>query len=167
MYVLDGKILQIDTPFKHDGVSYPANWLRLSTQEDRDAIGITEAPEYPRPDDRFYYVTQNEDWTWNATPKDLSQLKAQWQDILKHQAYARLLPTDWMVVRHIEEGVEIPGDWKSWRASVRTYAGTKSDEIAAAADIDALIAVVTNIVWPLDPDAVAAQNAAEANAPAV
>ena len=44
MFILDGKPLSPDRPFSHDGINYPANWLRLSTLEEKEAIGITEVP---------------------------------------------------------------------------------------------------------------------------
>lgn len=168
MFILEGRILQLDTPFEHDGTSYPANWLRLATPEERAAIGITEVVEQQMPDQRFFWVSgPNDDGSWTAIPKDLDGLKTTWKAQVKSSAYSILLPTDWLIVRHIEEGVEIPGDWKDWRSSVRTYAGTKSAEINAAQDIDEFIDAATSIAWPLDPDAIAAQNAAEADAPPV
>jgi hypothetical protein len=45
MFVLDGKPLSPDVAFTHDGIQYPANWLRLATPEERAAIGITEVPD--------------------------------------------------------------------------------------------------------------------------
>lgn len=156
MFILDGRQLQLDTAFTHDGISYPANWLRLASPEEREAIGIVEIVEQPRPDDRFYWVSgPNDDGSWTATPKDLDMLKKNWTAQIKSSAYSILLPTDWLVIRHIEEGAENPDEWKLWRSSIRDYAGTKSSEIQAAADIDALIATVSNIQWPLDPDALA------------
>lgn len=50
MFLLNGQPLPIDTPFKDaDGNSYPANWLRLTSLEEKQAIGITEVadPEPP------------------------------------------------------------------------------------------------------------------------
>ena len=32
----------MDMPFTIGGVKYPANWLRLSTWDEKKAIGITE-----------------------------------------------------------------------------------------------------------------------------
>jgi hypothetical protein len=56
MFILEGKTIQIDTPFTtSDGTQFPSNWIRLSTQSDRDAIGITEVPDPVRADDRFYW----------------------------------------------------------------------------------------------------------------
>ena len=151
MFILDGHTLNPDIPFEHDGIQYPANWLRLATPEEREAIGITEVPDYPRPDDRFYWVTQNPDGTWNAIPKDLAGLKAIWSDQVNATAYATLLPSDWMVVRKNEDGTVIPGDWSTYRAAVRSYAQTAKTNLNAAADIDAFIAVATNLAWPTPP----------------
>ncbi len=45
MFMLDGKVLQVDTAFVHAGFSYPSNWLRLTTLAEKEAIGITEVPD--------------------------------------------------------------------------------------------------------------------------
>jgi hypothetical protein len=46
MFLLNGQALPLDTPFKDaDGNSYPANWLRLTTLDEKHAIGITEVPD--------------------------------------------------------------------------------------------------------------------------
>tara|TARA_R100000742_G_C4265888_1_gene83963 strand:- start:45 stop:185 length:141 start_codon:yes stop_codon:yes gene_type:complete len=44
-FKLDDKILPVDAPFTSKGVKYPANWLRLTTLEEKKAIGITEVPD--------------------------------------------------------------------------------------------------------------------------
>ena len=44
-FKLDGKVLPIDIPFTSRGVKYPATWLRLTTLEEKKAIGITEVPD--------------------------------------------------------------------------------------------------------------------------
>lgn len=152
MFILDGQTLNPDLPFEHDGIQYPANWLRLATPEERQAIGITEVPDYPRPDDRFYWVTQNPDGTYTAIPKDLAQLKKEWSAQVDATAYANLLPSDWMVVRKTEDGTLIAPEWTDYRASVRTYAQTARTNLNAASDIDAFIKVATTLEWPLDPN---------------
>lgn len=46
MFLLNGSPLPLDTPFKDAaGNSYPPNWLRLTTLEEKQAIGITEVPD--------------------------------------------------------------------------------------------------------------------------
>lgn len=50
MFLLNGVSLPLDTPFKDAaGTSYPANWLRLTTIHEKNAIGITEVPD-PEPE---------------------------------------------------------------------------------------------------------------------
>ena len=34
-------------PWEHNGVQYPANWLRLSTAQDRAELGITWVDNSP------------------------------------------------------------------------------------------------------------------------
>lgn len=151
-FILDGRVLPLDTPFEHDGTNYPANWLRLASPGDRAAIGITERPDYPRPDDRFYWVSENPDGTWTAIPKDLDGLKASWTAQMKQTAYTLLLPSDWMVVRKVENGTDISAAWTTYREAVRTKTADTVADLEAATDIDAFIAVVTNVDWPASPD---------------
>jgi len=153
MYILNGNPLPLDTPFEDAGIQYPANWLRLSTPEERAEIGITEVPDYPRPDDRFYYVTQNPDGTYNAVPKDLTQLKPQWCNQVDATAYSTLLTSDWMVVRKTEDNTPIPADWTNYRTAVRAYAQTAKSNLNAATTLDAFIQVATTLTWPEDPNA--------------
>ena len=145
MFLLNGSPLQVDIPFTHDNIKYPANWLRLSSQADRDAIGITEVADPERYDDRFY---------WNfGLPKDLDDLKKSWSQQVDNMAYTILLPSDWMAVRKSETGTEIPADWVTYRAAVRTKAAEHKAALAAASDIGAFIAAATSLDWPKSPDA--------------
>ncbi|MDA9097040.1 hypothetical protein N9J50_01765 [Methylophilaceae bacterium] len=54
-FKLNGKTLPIDRGFTHNDIQYPKNWLRLSTQEDKDALGITWEADPVRHDDRYYW----------------------------------------------------------------------------------------------------------------
>lgn len=153
MFLLDNRVLQLDTPFEHDGISYPANWLRLATPEERAAIGITEVVEQPRPDDRFYWVSSNNDGSWTAIPKDIAGLKTMWTAQFKQTAYSMLLPSDWLIIRKQENNTDIPADWTSYREAVRTKTASTITALEAATDIDSFIAVVTTVEWPVSPDA--------------
>jgi hypothetical protein len=155
MFLLDNKILSLDIPFEHDGTSYPANWLRLATPDERAAIGITEVVEQPRPDDRFYWVSgPNLDGSWTAIPKDLDGLKANWTAQFKQTAYTMLLPSDWMVVRKTEDNTPVPDAWTQYRTQVRLTCGLAVDGANATTDIDAFIAFVTTVQWPKDPNSI-------------
>lgn len=129
MFLLNGQPLQIDTPFTHNGFQYPANWLRLSTPEEKEAIGIDEVAEAVRADDRFYW-----DGDINM-PKDLNQLKAQFVAEAKRTAGLLLAESDWYVVRKADIGTDIPADVVAYRAVVRA----KVDELET--DINAVESV--------------------------
>jgi hypothetical protein len=147
MFILpDGRPISPDVPFELGDVSYPANWLRLATPEERDAIGITEVPDPAPYDQRFYWGP--------GLPKDHTQLVEQWTAQTRTTAGTLLAPTDWMVVRKVDNGTEIPIDWQLWRETVRMAVGTKVTAIAATASTDELAAYITGAdypTWPSDP----------------
>jgi len=65
MYMLNGITLRVGRAFTYNDIQYPANWLQLSTMEDRAAIGVTWVDDPVRADDRFY-------WNGDITmPKEL------------------------------------------------------------------------------------------------
>ena len=55
MYKLNGKTLRVGRAFTVGDTQYPANWLQLSTEADRNALGITWEDDPVRADDRFYW----------------------------------------------------------------------------------------------------------------
>jgi hypothetical protein len=139
MFLLNNQPLQIDTAFSHNGVNYPQNWLRLATPQERAVIGITEAPEPAWYDDRFYWGVDN--------PKDLDGLKTQWTEQVKDTTNKLLAATDWMVIRKVERNIDIPAETVTFRAAVLAECDRLVTAIAAAADVEALITVVTNQSW--------------------
>jgi hypothetical protein len=46
--------------------------LNLTSLEEKEAIGITEVAQEARPDDRFYWVKDNDDGTFTSSPKLLN-----------------------------------------------------------------------------------------------
>jgi hypothetical protein len=145
MFMLNGQPLALDTPFIADDVQYPANWLRLTTLEEKNAIGITEMADAPVYDDRFFWGPGN--------PKDLDTLKATWITNVNQIAYSMLAQSDWMVTRKAETGTDIPADWATYRAQVRADCVANKALITGAADIDAFVSVATGLSWPNDPNA--------------
>lgn len=169
MFVLDGKPLSPDRAFKHLGRSYPANWLRLSTLAEKEAIGITEVPDPPRWDQRFYF---GYDQDGKLIPKDHAELVKLWIANTRQTANTLLSPTDWQVVREADNGTAMDPAWKSWRESVRLAANEKVLHIGTTNDTPELAAYITGDtynVWPNDPDhpPVAADVAADGVQPAV
>ena len=45
MFKHNDTIIPLDTPFEINGTSYPANWLRLTSTEEKNAVGIMEVAE--------------------------------------------------------------------------------------------------------------------------
>jgi hypothetical protein len=72
MFLLDGKRLTPGLAFEHNGIQYPANWLNFASLAEKEAIGITEVSEQSRPNDEYYWVTDNNDGTFSSTAKLLN-----------------------------------------------------------------------------------------------
>ena len=164
-FLLNGEPLAIDTPFKTpDGTQYPANWLRLSTLEEKEAIGITEVPDPTPYDQRFYWGYDTEG---HLIPKDHAQLVEQWTQQTRTTANSLLQPTDWIIIREADNGKAADPVLKTWREEIRLAAGSKVYEIGQTTDTDALAVYITGAdypAWPVDPYApvpVAEEEAAE------
>jgi len=138
--MLDNKPLPLDTGFTHNGTSYPANWLRLNSIEERNAIGITEVADPEPYDDRFYWGVDN--------PKDLDGLKTLWVSQIKDTAGKLLAQTDWMVIRKMERSVDIPATSVVYREAVVTECARLEVDIAGCVDVLSLITTVMNQNWP-------------------
>ena len=132
MLKLDGKTLQYDRAFTHEGISYPANWLRLTTLEEKQAIGITEVSDNTQSwDQRFYWGVDN--------PKDLDELKTNWKSQQTDYASSVLAPSDWRVVKAAEvTAYSVETEWLTYRAAVRTACNSRQTEIDACKDVPAL-----------------------------
>jgi hypothetical protein len=179
-FQLNSKPLALDVPFKtSDGTQYPANWLRLSTADEKKAIGITEVADPASYDERFY--------TNATTPKSLTDtnvkdkegkdlkdgngdpvvakgLKTIWVAAQKQQASVLLSKYDWYVVRKAEKTTAIPTAIKTYRDAIRTACKTREDEINACSDVAALKTLIDGTYdkdgkrtagiteWPVDPN---------------
>ena len=153
-FQLNSKPLAVDVAFSHNNINYPANWLRLSTKEEKEAIGITEVADAPIYDSRFYWgdgtakalddadakdedgkLIKNEDGTQMVIQGVKSVLKAQ----EKATAGSLLARYDWYVVRKAEKDIAIPTAITTYRDAVRTACDTREKEIDACADTAALV----------------------------
>lgn len=138
MFMLDNKPLSIDAPFTHNEIQYPANWLRLATQEERAALGITEVPDAQPYDDRFY-------WGPNI-PKDIDQLKSQMIAQVKATAGSLLSVTDWKVVRAAEGIKPVDADTLSARSAIRSASDSNEAAIQACTTVEQLASL--QLTWP-------------------
>jgi hypothetical protein len=152
MFVYKGRPLPLDTPLNLDGLLLPANWLRLSSPQDKANVGITEVPDAPAPPDQRFY------WGWDdqgkAIPKDHEQLIEQWSQQTRTTANTLLAPTDWTIIREADNGKPADPLLKTWRENIRLATGVKIQAIKTTIDTDALAAYITGAdypVWPSDP----------------
>ena len=144
-FKLDNKSLPIDVAFTSNGVNYPANWLRLTTLDEKKAIGITEVSDSVTYDQRFY-------WSPNKA-KALAGLKTNWITQQKNTANALLAPYDWYIIRKLEEGKDIPGAVSKYRDDVRTACAARETQINAVIDVTSLKDLVDSSLtaWPDAP----------------
>ena len=159
----DGQYIQENTPFTIDGVQYPANWLNLSTPEEKFALGLEEVVATNSPaNDQYYWVStelNGASLTYVNTPKDLTSVKDSAFNQVNSTAYSILLPSDWMVVKSIETSTKINADWNTYRVNVRSVADATKTAITGAADVDAVATIMGSIVWPTAPAPLASNQA--------
>ena len=156
MFKHNNQTIPLDTPFTIDGTSYPANWLRLTSIEEKNAVGIVEVPdETTTYDDRFYWGIDNPKQLEDVTvtpeggePYVQKGMKSNWTAQVKDTANKLLAQTDWMVIRKAERDVAIPEATATYRAAVITECSRLVTAIAGCADVPALIAVVGAQGWP-------------------
>jgi len=144
-FKLDGNLLPVDVAFSHNNINYPANWLRLASKTEKEAIGITEVADAPTYDSRFYWgdgaakelddKTETKDGVEYTTLGVKSVLKTQ----EKATAGSLLAKYDWYVVRKAEKSTAIPTAITTYRDGVRTACNTRETEIDACSDTAALV----------------------------
>jgi hypothetical protein len=151
----DGTKLPLDVAWTDpDGIQRPANFLRLSTERDRELLGITWVAEANKVwDQKFYWGYDSDN---NLIPKELDDvtdddgntttgLKTLWKAKQNEIAATLLAPSDWRVVKVLEVNTSfsaaktaLPTKWQTYRAAVRTACNTRQSEIDACSDVAAL-----------------------------
>ena len=173
MFKHNNQTIPLDTPFTIDGTSYPANWLRLTSLAEKNAVGITEVADVTTTyDDRFFWGVDNPkllndreesdeqgnpmyvqvfDPTVgehgamvNSTERLVTRgMKHQWIAQFKQTANSMLAQTDWMVIRKAERDIAIPSDVVTARAAIIANCTAKETAITVCTTVEELIAVVT------------------------
>ena len=177
-FLLNGNPLAVDVPFTVGDINYPANWLRLSTAQEKKDLGITEVADAPTYDSRFYWndgtaralddvneVDKNNDPILDENGNQVVTLGV--KSVLKAQEKATagslLAKYDWYVIRKYEASKAIPTAIKTYRTAVRTACLTRETEIDNCADTAALVTlygstetdgvVTPNMTqYPVDPN---------------
>ena len=175
MYKLGNLTLRIGRAFTHAEVQYPSNWLQLSTEAERTAIGITWEDDPVRADDRYYWngdinnpkalddvnevdedgnpiYVQEYDADTESMVDTTEQLvthglKHNMTQQVKHTAGSLLAETDWYVTRLNEKSTAIPADVATKRDAIRTECDRLETAIAGVANVEALIEVMNSQDW--------------------
>ena len=160
-YQIGDRKLPLDVAWTDaDGIQRPANWLRLSTERDRELLGITWVAETSNNyDQRFYWGVDNPkqlndepavDEDGNETGDTQTGLKTLWKAKQNEIAASLLAPSDWRVVKELEVNSSFasartayPSAWMTYRAAVRTACNTRQSEIDACSDVAALKELMT------------------------
>jgi len=138
----DGRLISPDVAFTLNSVQYPANFLRLSTEAEKAALGITWVAPEPYFDQRFYWGPD--------LPKDHTQLVEQWVGQTKTTAGTLLAPTDWMITRSAEPGGKPASDEVlAQRAAIRTKSDEKETAILATTTTEELAAYISGPDYPV------------------
>jgi len=158
-YKLNGNTLPIDKPFSVGNINYPANWLKLSTADDRTAIGITEEADPVYKDQRFYNidgsakdmedkntVDDNGDpvLDLNGNQAITKGLKSIFKDEERYTVQSLLNKYDWQVVRKAEKGTAMDSAVVTYRDGIRTAYTTRKTEIDNCADTAALVTLYSS-----------------------
>ena len=144
----EGRTLPLDKAFSHNNISFPANWLRLSTPADKEAQGIS-------------WVTPEEPPVVRAP---IAKEKAVGIARAKDTAGKLLAQSDWMVIASVERSRVVADDWAEYRAAVIAEADRLEGQYSAAESYEAIDAIVQN--WPINPDEQAERDRMEARAAA-
>jgi hypothetical protein len=168
-FLLDGKTIQQGVAFTDaDGNQYPANWLNLSSAEEKESIGLTEVADPEIFDNRFYWdaglpkaledkLEVKEDgkplYVQAYDPKTKLMIDTEEQVVtkglktnfvaqIKDTTNKLLASTDWYVIRKAERNIDIPTDIADKRNAIITESNRLEIEINKVKDVEALIEVL-------------------------
>lgn len=152
----DGTYIGQGTAFTFNGIQYPANWLDLATDSDKESIDVKKVVETnERADDRYYFVQEHlvgAELTYINTPKNLDDLKVQAIENINASIYSMLKTTDYIMHRNNKDPSYKP-EWIVWRDSVVSTGKVAKDAVSACADVESLIEL--SYEFPHNPDWVA------------
>jgi len=151
MFLLNGNRLPEGTAFTDaNGNKYPANFLNLSTETEKNAIGITWVADPAPVDTRFFWDTDLPKALEDKLEEDGSTtkgLKTQYVAQVKDTAGKLLNATDWYVIRKTERNVEVPSEVALKRTQVVAEANRLEVGIKASSTVEALIEVLNAQNW--------------------
>lgn len=127
-------MLVLDKAFSHNNISFPSNYLRLSTASEKEAQGISwkdiEEPPVVR--------------------APLEREKADGIARVKDTVGKMLAGSDWMYIAKSERNRDVAQEWVEYRAAVIAEKDRLKTQFGTAASYEAIDAIVQN--WPINPD---------------
>jgi hypothetical protein len=176
MFLLNGNRLAEGISFYDaNGTQYPPQWLNVSTEEQKLAIGITWVADPIRADDRFYWdgdinnpkaledkLETKEDGSplykqvydkvtesmVDTTEQVVTKgLKSNFIAQVKDTAGKLLASTDWYVIRKAERSIDIPSEVALKRTQIITESNRLETDIQASTTVEALIEVLNAQNW--------------------
>ena len=176
MFLLNGNRLAEGTSFYDaNGTQYPPQWLNVSTEEQKAAIGITWVADPVRANDVFYWdgninnpkaledklevkedgsplYKQVYDKTTESMVDTTEQvvtkgLKSNFIAQVKDTAGKLLAQTDWYVIRKAERAIDIPSEVALKRTQIITESNRLESDIQASTTVEALIEVLNAQNW--------------------
>ena len=155
-YLLEGRKLRPGRPFKNaDGMQFPGNWLKLTSDEEKAAVGITWEAEPAPFDSQYYYAAGSPRPVADGTDDDGNKYTGLKTTLAVEQAITAgqiLSQTDWYAIRKAETSKAIPTNIKTYRAAVRTACDARQAEIAAVSTTAELEALMKAPAKVLDSD---------------
>ena len=151
-YLKDGVRYYPGRRFTYGDINYTPQGSMDATFE---SLGFARVEiQGARPSDQYYIVTGPDDTgAYQATPRDLDELKAAEIARVKQDANTQLQGTDWLVVRAAEDPSKPVGTAiTDYRAAVRTTSSDHEAAINACTTVEELAALAP-VVWPTDPTA--------------
>ncbi len=133
-------MLVLDKAFSHNNVSFPANYLRVSTASEKEAQGISWKEIEERPVVRAPLDREKSDGIVRA----------------KDTAWKLLHPSDW---RELPDK-NMPEEWAAYRAGVVAECQRLEGEYALAESYEDFDKIKQE--WPLNPDEQAERDRMEA-----
>ena len=156
IFYLDGKTrkrYQLGRAFTYGDINYTKQG---ATHETFTSLGFRQVINQARPDDRFYIVSgPDRSGRYNATPKDLDELKVNFVKKERQAANTLLQPTDWYYARFVElgEAKAVPQEIVDFRAAVRDQFHVREDAINASENVEALKAAINTFEpWIESPE---------------
>ena len=125
------------------GNIYDASWLENSTPEEQLSAGVSVVSFSAKPVfDSLYYTSFN-------VAKPLEDIQTERKDALNNQMNRLLQPTDWYILRKMEDNTAIPQEVVIKRNGIHDEGDRVKAAIDAATSIDEVKTALDSVNFPI------------------